>query len=239
MTKPSKKTSIQHEEKKTAGDAAHAVVKTGLSMIPVLGGPAAELFAFLIGDPASKRREEWMEKIAQRLEELEQITGEPIAEKLKNDESFVTTLMNASQLAIRNHQHEKIDALANAVMNAALGKFPDDTERSIMLNLIDRLTPSHLAVLALMRDPRKNAAAMQRAANISMGGLGLVIFAAFPALAGRKSLVELIWKDLIAAGLLGEVNLNVTMSGSGLLDRRTTEFGNAFLDFITDPVRRE
>jgi hypothetical protein len=69
-----------------------------------------------------------------------------------------TVLLNASQIAMRNHQGEKIIALRNAILNAALGELPDDIERSIVLALIDRLTPTHVSVLSLMQEPTKHKA---------------------------------------------------------------------------------
>ena len=37
----------------TAGDTAHLITKAGLSAIPILGGPAAELFSALVVPPLS------------------------------------------------------------------------------------------------------------------------------------------------------------------------------------------
>jgi hypothetical protein len=100
--------------------------------------------------------------------------------------------------------------------------------------LIDRLTPTHVALLALLHDPRKNPTVMQRMRGISMGGIMQVIVAAYPELQGRNELVGLIWYDLESAGLIGRGNaLNVTMTGSGMLERRTTPFGDRFLSFIS------
>lgn len=234
-----KKSNRLKQEKTSAGEIAHVSAKVALAAVPVVGGSLAELFAYLINDPVEKRRDEWIEEIAARIEELEEQLGKPIIDGLRNDEKFTTVLLSASQIAIRNHQMEKIEALVNAVLNAALGKIPDDTERSIMLSLIDRLTPSHLAILALMRAPRENAMVMKRVEHISMGGLTLVIFAAFPQLSGRGPLAEMLWRELVDTGLLISSGLNVTMSRPGLLEKRTTTFGDKFLDFIRNPLNEE
>jgi hypothetical protein len=210
-------------------------------MIPGAGGPLAELFAYLIDEPVKKRRDDWIEEIARRLEDLRAHLGDHFIEQLRNNAEFTTVLLNASQIAVRTHQASKIEALANAVLNTALGMTPDDTERAIMLDLIDRLTPTHVAILTLLHDPRKNPAVMQRMRGISMGGMMQVIVAAYPELQGRNELVGLIWYDLEGAGLIGRGNaLNVTMSSSGMLERRTTVFGGKFLSFITwsDEERR-
>ncbi len=46
--------------RRSAGDVVHAVTKAGLSAIPVAGGPAVELFQFVVQPPLEKRREAWM-----------------------------------------------------------------------------------------------------------------------------------------------------------------------------------
>lgn len=46
--------------KRSKGDIAHTLTKAGLSTVPVVGGPTAELFQHLIQPPLEKRREEWM-----------------------------------------------------------------------------------------------------------------------------------------------------------------------------------
>lgn len=222
--------------KKTAGDLAHVMVKATLSAVPVVGGPAAELFAFLIGEPVSKRRDQWMTEIAERLRDLEERSSEPLIERLRDDAGFTTVLLNASNIAQRNHQEEKITALRNAVLNAALGKLPDDTERAIALGFVDRLTPTHIAILSVMRSPLTNPRVAARLENVMTDGLTLVVFTALPELGGREELVQLMWRDLIDAGLLASVKLNGSMSKSGLGEKRTTSFGDRFLDFVSDPV---
>ena len=73
--------------KKTKGDAAHAIAKAGLSAIPVIGGPAAELFQNVIQPPLEKRRIEWMQQVGEKLQELEE-NGLKM-EDLKENEEFI------------------------------------------------------------------------------------------------------------------------------------------------------
>jgi hypothetical protein len=44
--------------KASMGDIAHTSTKAGLSAIPLVGGPAAEIFAAIITPPLTKRRDE-------------------------------------------------------------------------------------------------------------------------------------------------------------------------------------
>jgi hypothetical protein len=99
--------------KPAAGDGAHAVVKGALSAIPIAGGLAAELFGLVLATPLTKRRDEWMESVAKRLEGVK-----ASVDSMREDPAFVTTLMQASQIALRTHREEKLEALRNAVVSS-------------------------------------------------------------------------------------------------------------------------
>ncbi len=172
--------------------------------------------------------------MAERLQKLEDRLEQPLIERLGSDESFTTVLLSASQIAVRNHQREKLEALKNAVLNSALGVTPDETKRAIFLSLVDRLTPTHIVLLKFFRAPLDNTAA-QPFRDHSMGGLFHLISTVFPELRSQKELLELIWQDLSNSGLLSGGGMNVTMTGSGLVQKRTTELGDQFLRFIADP----
>jgi hypothetical protein len=136
-----------HKKPKKIGDARHTITKAGLSTIPLIGGPAAELFNAIIVPPLARRRDEWIQGIAVHLEELELKVEGLKVENLSKNESFITTMMHASHAVIRSHQKEKLEALQNAVLNSALPNAPEDDLQIIFLNLIDRYSPSHIRML--------------------------------------------------------------------------------------------
>ena len=49
----------QEMPRKSAGDVAHALVKAGISAVPIAGAPAAEIFALIVTPPYERRRDEW------------------------------------------------------------------------------------------------------------------------------------------------------------------------------------
>ena len=110
----------------TLEDRLHTLAKAGIASIPVAGAAASELFTIILAPPLEKRRVEWMNDVAERLKELEE-HGELNLEDLQDNETFITTVMQASQAAIRNHQSEKREALRNAVLNAALPQAPEES----------------------------------------------------------------------------------------------------------------
>jgi hypothetical protein len=219
----------------TTGDKAHTLAKAGLASIPVVGGAAAELFSALVTPPLEKRRREWMEQIAESLQELEQ-AGAVDLEDLQSNDAFITTLMQASRAAVRNHQEEKIEALRNAVLNSALDKSPDESEEQMFLSMVDRFTVWHLRILKVFQDPKswaeKNGIDY---GNVTMGSISTILEAALPKLKGRKELYTQIWKELNEAGLFNTDSISATMGRSGMVAPRTTDMGDRFLEFIESP----
>lgn len=169
--------------------------------------------------------------------EVQEHVAELTPEKLAHDEVFVTVAMQASQIAIRNHQNAKLEALRNAVLNSALPNPPHEDEQMIFLRLIDQLTPWHLRVLLLLNDPvrwmERNGV---RNPGWGMGGPSNVLEHCLPELRGQRETYDQIVRDLPAEGLLGQGQfLHVTMTGAGMVASRTTARGKRFLKFITAP----
>lgn len=222
--------------RRTAADAAHAVARAGLSSIPYAGGAATELFSALVTPPLERRRHDWMERIGEGLRRLEQERKIKI-EELRENESFIDTVMQASQASIRNSQAYKRQALRNAVLNAALPHPPDQALQHIFVDLVDTFTEWHIRILELFHNP---GAWFDRHGvsnpSLGMGGLSHVLCAAFPELREQRPFYDQIWKDLYTRGLVNTEILHVTMSGQGLAQRRTSDMGAAFLAFITNPL---
>jgi hypothetical protein len=118
-----------------------------------------ELFALVIGPPLERRKEEWMNQVADGLKGLENRLQNFRVENLIGNERFITIVLNASQAAIRNHQQEKREALRNAVLNVAVGSKLTEDQEAIFMHLIDRYTQWHLRILRLFQNPLALAAA--------------------------------------------------------------------------------
>ena len=131
----------------SAGDVLHAVTRIAFSSIPMVGGSSTELFSFLISPPLEKRRKEWATSVNKRLDDVEADVA-----CLVEDPSFVSTVLQASNIAFRTHQEEKLEALRNAVVNSATGIAPEDDMRSFFLNLVDTFTPTHLRILRFFQN---------------------------------------------------------------------------------------
>ena len=222
---------------KTATDIAREVGRAIVSAIPAAGGPLQVAFENIFTSPIEKRKEAWLNQLADVINEVQKRVSEITPERLAENDAFVTVVMQASQVAIRNHQQAKLEALRNAVLNAALPNPPHEDEQMIFLRLIDQLTPWHLRVLSVLNDPIRW---MERN-NIhnpgwGMGGASTVLEHCLPDLQGQRETYDQIVLDLQGQGLLGQgQSLHVMMTGSGMVASRTTERGRRFIKFITAP----
>ena len=220
----------------TLGDRLHTLAKTGIASIPVIGAAASELFTVILSPPLEKRRVVWMNDVAEHLKELEE-RGELNLEYLQDNETFITTVMQASQAAIRNHQYEKREALRNAVINAALPNPPEESLQQLFINQVDTFTIWHIRLLDLFKEPpawfERNGVTPP---NFSFSSsLEELITTAWPDLKDRYEFLNVIIQELETKGLYSGGGLRTMMSGGGAFQKRTTKIGDSFLEFITAP----
>jgi len=236
LEKIEKKSDIEKALESSVSDAAYSAAKTGISLIPGIGGVLAEIFSFAVDSPLEKRKTKILVWLSQRIEELEKKSLIK-SSNLKNDEEFIDILIQALQIAIRNSKEEKIQALQNALLNVLL-KTPIEIDLKFMfLNYIDILTPWHLKLLGFFNDPKewgkKNNITFP---NWMMAGPSSALEVAFPELKDKREFYDQFVKDLSVRGLLHDAQfLHVSMSESGVFSSRTTEIGKKFIRFITAP----
>jgi hypothetical protein len=215
--------------KATVGDAAHTIAKAGISAIPVIGGPATELFSTVIIPPLTKRREAWLQSLADGLDALEKKVDGFSVQSLANNEEFVTMVMEASHIAVRNHSQEKLEALRNAVLNSAV-KSPDEYFQGLLLQFIAIATPWHFRVLAFYRDPEsfvKKAGLKLESGDF----LSSFVERIFPVLKGKDAFRLQIERDLLHFGLV--------LPEGAWYSERTTNTGDLVLKLIQSPLEGE
>jgi hypothetical protein len=179
-----------------------------------------------------------MAQIGDALRQLEQELGVAI-ERLGDNDQFVDAAVAASLLAMRTSSSEKRQALRNALLNAALPNPPEETFQQMFLSFIDALTIWHIRLLGLFDDPPRFIQQHNvRFHDVTMGAMSHLVEEAFPELKGRRDLYDLIWKDLYSRGLASTDGLHTTMTGDGIVARRTTKLGREFVAFIRDPLER-
>lgn len=206
-----------------AGDALHSAVKASLSLIPVLGGSAAELFTKIIVPPLSKRRDKWLESLSDGLTKLEKNIDNFSVQSLVNDETFITMLMQASQIAIRNHEKEKLDALRNAVLNVAQ-KPPDEHFQLILMNFLEVTSYWHIRILSFYQNPEiyftKAGLKLETGDYLSHN-----VTEVFKELENKDAFRLQIERDLLHYGLI--------YSEGEWYSKRTTDTGDKLLEYIS------
>ena len=131
-------------DKHSLGDVAHALTKGIAGAIPLVGPLATELLPFLFAAPVEQRRQKWMEKVCAAINELDRRYGTS-ADDLKKDPHFISLVLEATHVALKNHHEAKLYALKNSIVSGGKEKFDaKDDETHAFLRLIDDLSPAQL-----------------------------------------------------------------------------------------------
>lgn len=213
-------------------DYAHLVAKSAISMIPIAWWPLAELFNAIISPPLEKRRNkriEWIEKWLIDLSERLNLT----IENLTTNESFITSLVYATHIAIKNHQHEKLNALKNIVLNNVGVNSVDDDTKLIFLNYIDIFTTQHIVLLKFFYNPQTY---ITSPLNYSACSISTILEWCVPVFRWKRDFYDLIVNDLYSKWLINTNNIHTTMTYGWAISSRTTLFWNDFIKFISDPI---
>jgi hypothetical protein len=224
--------------KKTAKDAAYEAGRAIVSILPAVGGPLQVLFENVFQAPLDKRKQAWLEELVGIVEELQKRIEGFRPEALAKSEAFISVALQASQIALRNHKREKLDALRNAVLNSALPTAPSEDEQIIFLRFVDDLTPSHLRLLTFLDSPAR----WMEVHEIShpdwfMGGVATVLEHCFPDFVNKRDIYDQLVQDLQTEGLatVGSY-LHMMMTKDGMLATRTSSLGKRFLAFVSKPA---
>ncbi len=218
----------------TAGDVAEGLARAVLSIVPIVGGPTAELFGLVIDPVLHRRSKAWLGRLAEVVDDL-QAHGVDVR-TLEDNELLVTVILNATQAAARTHEQEKLEVLRNAITNSALGVAPEEHVQLMFVRFIDEFTTLHLHLLAYLRDPPGwfDAHSLARPTPGLSGSRSQILEAGLPELSGRKDLYMQAVNELAARGL-AQAALGGLVTAHGAWDALTTPFGNQFLDFISRP----
>jgi hypothetical protein len=133
----------------SSADKAHRVARGIIGALPMFSGTALELFNSVVEVPLEKRKREWMLQVTDVLNELQDKFNFDI-DSLASNEEFISLLLRSSQVAIKNHQKEKIKALKAALLNTAININISEDEKAIFINLLDEFTVSHLEILKMV-----------------------------------------------------------------------------------------
>ena len=177
------------------------------------------MFALIVGPPLEKRRDQWLKTVAHAINELQFSKGVSV-EDLQNSERFISLVLNATQVALRNHHKTKLEYLRNAIVSGhGLSGNVSDDEAHAFVRLIDDLSPNQLRF-----------AANVKAYGALQGHVGSIIFPSDSDVTVNGPDVD--WlavpleQELISRGLYSRPE------GEPTAPYRLTEFGYRFMIFI-------
>lgn len=140
------------------------VVKIILGFVPGVGGALAEI-AGHFNNNLARRQEFWMVQVSEAINALQKRSGLTV-DQLMNNEAFTSFLLQATPIALRNHQKEKISTLKNALASVGNPEFSDEDLAFQFLRYIDELTVSHMTILRIISskaDAFKEVKSMEQA----------------------------------------------------------------------------
>jgi hypothetical protein len=124
-----------------------ALLKGGISStFPLAGGIFAEIGNLYL-NPLEKRKQRWMIEVSTAIEEI-RTRFSLMQQDLEENESFISFLLQVTDIALKNHQDMKINALRNALISSAN---PSNTKEDLsfqFLRYIDELSVTHLKILS-------------------------------------------------------------------------------------------
>ncbi|MFC1793207.1 hypothetical protein ACFL3Q_06430 [Planctomycetota bacterium] len=207
--------------KRKTSDVLHTLAKAGIAAVP-FGGSATELLSLVLAPSLEKRRDKWLEDTANDLKALEtKVEGFKI-ENLKENEAFVDVMLHSWKISMRNHQKEKLEALRNAVLNAALPSAPEEDLQHMFLTFVDSFTPWHIRIL-------------QRLDELEVIYNEKNLNGFFPELEDRQDFCSQIFRDLHSCGLtpLLYSTDDIVVYKHQPIEHNVTHLGKQFLQFIT------
>jgi len=215
----------------TKSDTAIKLVKAVASAVPAVGGPLGSLINDFIPTEINKRRDGLLLKLEAGFKKLEEkINADRLAEPY-----FISIFLQAFKSAMASEEQEKIDCYKAIILNTAIIQEPNIDEIKIMLKVTDNLTPLHMKLLKIFKDPEKfliqNPDAKTRFGNVSMGGIGTLTSACLPGY--PQDLIGIASMEIGNLGLAQWPTGGATMTVQGILSPRLTDFGKKYLDFIT------
>ena len=166
-----------------------------------------------------------------------------LVDRLQSDEHFTTIALQAAAVALRTHEQEKLDALRNAVLNAALMPTIHEAQQQMFISLLDGFTAWHLRLLRFFSDQDFFREEFTRTS--SPLSLRAVIVRHFPELEGPVDIYSQMIREIGNAGLVVAEVFELHSGLPGLSEESLrwitanevmTVRGRQFLAFVLPPA---
>lgn len=214
-------------------DYAREGMEAGIAAIPIVGGTLEVLVASVITPSLAKRRERWIQKLAELVSELQaKVDGFDVT-SLIGDEVFVTAVVDASRIAMGTHLDEKLNYLKHCLAHMAIDDDRDDFMDLQLIRFVELLSPEHFLILQYLASPAAwfDAKQIERP-DLYAGSPGHLMDAAKLPVNGPS--LEIVLRDLSSYALANTQPIRTVMTGNGAWQGLITELGRLLLNFVTD-----
>jgi hypothetical protein len=197
----------------------------GAVEMPHAAGPATTFFINRVWAPWGDRLLEiWLQ---QWTDDFERLAPAWTAHDLSGNPAFCSTSIQIAKIVAAQRHPQKLMYLRNALLRVAMGKdVPSDSKVQIFLNAVEFLSPDHVEVLNVIRQPISDPGkSSSEATNSFVMGLGQGC---------HDSLVQAVLSELVSRGFLNAVGPGDVFPRSG--PYAVTNLGAEFLNFIQRPV---
>ena len=214
--------------------AAESLARGGISAVPLLGGLLVELFTGATTAGRLARQQKWMEDISEAVNRLVLEPRGLTMEDLATDDGFLNVIGAASRAAVETSDQVKLEALRNAVLNSTLGPDTEADRRAILMDIVVSLTPTHIKLLELFREPSEWLERAGKPGPPANSGAPIeLVRVAFPEMLESPSLLTHVVKDLEAKSLTTKISLMTTMTWEGIMASHVAPLGNELFAFIS------
>jgi hypothetical protein len=211
-------------------DKIFSVIKATSELFPVTGALTTLIDEFIPSE-LNRRRDSLLLKLEEDFKNMQDKINKDVVSK----PYFISVFLQSFKSAMATEQQEKIDCYRAIILNTLIEQEPNIDEIQIMIRITDSLTPLHIKLIKLFRDPQEylnqNPDVKVKIDHVRSGGIGTLTSAVFPEY--EKKLIEVALKDLTNRGIGNGLEGGGTMSIHGILSPRLTDFGKKYLQFIT------
>ena len=211
----------------TPHDRALTVLAIASSTIPVMGGPIAEVVNRIPTD-RERRQLEFITSLDRKVRRL----GASLDLDFVRGEDFAGLMEEVLEKGSRRRELEKREVWANALANAARGRWSADEDGWRLVDLLEGLRPQHLRSLALIATTRPIGATPDHPNQVL---LDEALSQRYPDLNLRVFQDD--WADFQRRGLVGGAYPFILMFRPGDEDLAgyLTPLGTRFVSFIGEP----
>lgn len=226
---------------KNISDLGHTTAKALLASVPLIGGVAAEFFNYLVTPSIEQRRDAWLESILRGFASLEERFAEFEIGEVFQDDRFISAFLQATRYASLNHEAENLEALRNAVLNAAIPVPHDEIKQKMFIEWAGQLTAWHLRILRLFEKyqvqiPHLDLDDPKWRQNIATKRLADLIEEKHPETQGNYHLYMQVISDLHSRNLITNLLPERKMTTRIAHEPELSSIGRQFLKFITSPI---